>query len=112
MVVSLYLIKHNAMTTYVGREVVLHAFLTLALRLSRFAPAERVPGIFWLGGRGGGPQDAARNREMFCPCLELNSDSPVVQPTAYYEGSAVLVPLMSSVNCLFLEMDVFMTVQF
>jgi hypothetical protein len=29
------------MTTYEGMEVVLHAFLTLALRLSRFAPAEK-----------------------------------------------------------------------
>jgi len=50
MVVSLYLVKHQAMTTYEGREVVLHAFLTLVLRLSRFVPAERAPSTFWFGG--------------------------------------------------------------
>lgn len=102
------------MTTYEGREVVFHAFLTLALRLSRFAPAERAPGTFCFGGWQGHKfgLDAARFREMCYTCLELNSDSSVVKPTAYYEGCAVLVPVMSSVNGLFLEMNVFMTAQF
>jgi len=41
MVVSLYLIKHHAMTSYEEGEVVLHAFLTSPLPLDRFAPAEK-----------------------------------------------------------------------
>jgi hypothetical protein len=49
MVLSLYLIKHHAMTTYEGREVLLHAFLTLSLGLRRFAPAETAPGNVWSG---------------------------------------------------------------
>jgi len=84
MVVSLSLI-HHAMTTYEGSEVVLHSFLTLALRLNRFAPSERALGTFWWEGHKF-CLDFARNREMFCPCLELNPDSSVVQPTADYEG--------------------------
>jgi len=50
MVVSLYLINHHVMTTCERGDVVLHVFLTSSLRLSRFAPAERDPGTFWLGG--------------------------------------------------------------
>ena len=90
IVVSLYLIKHNAMATYEGMEVVLPAFLTLALRLNCFAPTERAPGTVRLGECEGHKVclDVARNREIFCSCLELNPDSSVVQPTAYYEGWA------------------------
>jgi hypothetical protein len=48
-----FLTKHNAMKTYWGVEVQLHAFFDLGTRWRRvvsFMPRERTRGTHWIGG--------------------------------------------------------------
>jgi hypothetical protein len=90
--VSLSLTEHQAIKTYWGVEVELHAFLTAALdggewsasRSGRFTPREKASGTHWLGGWVG-PRvvlDTVVKTKIPNPRRELNPRTPIVQPVA------------------------------
>jgi hypothetical protein len=84
--VALCLTKHHAMKTYVGVDVLIHVFLTLALvgGVLRFTTRPLYP-RYPLDRRLGGPQNRSGRlgeEKKTAPTGNLNSDPSAVQPVA------------------------------
>jgi hypothetical protein len=76
------LIKHHAVKTYWGVEVLLHAFLTLAVGGGEWSASfsgHFAPGAHCMGGWVDPQSQSGRDGEektRHCPCRELNPGRP------------------------------------